>query len=280
MEDEDNKVGELLGGAPQVTFGPATAAATARNVSYSPPAERLRATLSDLTCQGQAEANRPNPNLWYGLLDVSGACWLFQGLPKAQAYVGMGNIFRFSRVFKTCAEASEGTTEKEPIFIADSESSLDNNSSSNDSPEPKNRQSRKDRKKKKKKKPSKSSKNAKGNPLRMPKAMFFLDTDIPPHLPLPHLVVTHQTAILTPQIAALTGHDNVGMAEKRRPLKKPSAKVKSSKRKRSSLEMTPPLETANGFMIFLSTVRRSIRQQDPQRCVPMTQPSYGMRQLT
>jgi hypothetical protein len=166
MQDDDDEI-EELGGAPQVTFGPATATAKTRDVPYSPPAERLRATLSDLTRQGQAETKRPNPNLWYGLLDVSGARWLFQDLPKAQAYVDMGKIFRFSRVFETRAEAyawkeAEGIAEKATISIADSNSSPDDGSSSGDSSEPKRRQSRKDRKKKKKKKPSKSSKNTTG----------------------------------------------------------------------------------------------------------------------
>jgi hypothetical protein len=78
----------------------------------------------------------------------------------------MGKIFCFSRVFETRAEAyawkeAEGMAEQAPISIPDSDSSLNDDSSSDDSLEPKGRQSRKDRKKKKKKKPSKSSKNAK-----------------------------------------------------------------------------------------------------------------------
>ena len=78
------------------------------------------------------------------MLDVSGARWLFQDLPKTQAYVDMGKIFRFSRVFKTRAEAyawkeAEGIAEKETISIADSDSSPDDDSSNDDSPEPKAR---------------------------------------------------------------------------------------------------------------------------------------------
>jgi hypothetical protein len=51
MQDDDDEIEELGGGAPQVTFGPAIAMVTTRDVPYSPPAERLRATLSNLTCQ-------------------------------------------------------------------------------------------------------------------------------------------------------------------------------------------------------------------------------------
>jgi hypothetical protein len=83
-----------------------------------------------------------------------------------------------------------------------------------------------------------------------------INQENPPHSS--SLLSVPSDSIPIPWIAALTWHDGVGMAERRRPIEKKSTKVESSKSSRSSLEMTLWLVTASKFMIFQSMARRSI----------------------
>jgi len=168
MEDDEEEIDEL-DATPQVTFGPGPGVATT-NEPYSPPAEELRTSLSGLTRQGRTApplpSPSPSPTLWYGLLDISGARWLFQDLPKAQAYVDMGKIFRFSRVFENRSDAyawKEKEGPPENVISVPSDSSINQESSSEDSDASKpNRSRRQKDRKKKTKKPSRLSRKVKG----------------------------------------------------------------------------------------------------------------------
>jgi hypothetical protein len=78
-EDEEEEI-DQLGRRPQVSFGPTEVAPGPNEPPFTPPTKRLQADLSDMTRQGRSTAQRPKPNLWYGLIDVLGAKWLFQDL--------------------------------------------------------------------------------------------------------------------------------------------------------------------------------------------------------
>jgi hypothetical protein len=175
VEDEEEATG--LEPNTRVTFG--TNETIEPRVPQTPPiAARLREDLSGLTRQGLA-TQRPSPTLWYGLIDVSGAKWIFQDLPKAQEYVDM-KVFRFARVFESHPDAlkwrdgskaaGKPKAAEKPITIDSSDaSSDDDDSSGNNSPPPKS-VSRKSKKGKKGRRSTKTKEGRRGHAPRRSRA--------------------------------------------------------------------------------------------------------------
>jgi hypothetical protein len=170
-EDEEEE-DERNDPQPRVTFGTNDVPFEPRAPQTPPNAERLREDLSGLTRQGST-MQRPTPTLWYGLIDVSGARWIFQDLKKAQEYVDM-KVFRFARVFEGHPDAlkwKDGeTAAKEPITVDSSDSSDDDDSSGDESPPPKSRPRKTKKGKKKARRPAKAREVRKGRKPRKSRA--------------------------------------------------------------------------------------------------------------
>jgi hypothetical protein len=144
----------------RVSFGPNTDSPAARKSTRTPSSTQLRDDLLSTT-RPIAKPIR-DPSLWYGLVDVAGARWVFNDLKKAQAYVDT-KTFRFARVFESKSESyswMEGGRE-DPISVEEnakgnsSPSSSDSDKCSSDSSTDDDRKKKKKRIKKKKNRSSK-----------------------------------------------------------------------------------------------------------------------------
>jgi hypothetical protein len=157
-EDEEEADGSERGA--RVTFGPPDEEPVNGPPPQTPRAERIREDLSGLTRQGSLP-QRPNRSLWYGLIDVAGARWIFNDLPKAQEYVDL-KVFRFARVFEDHTDAckwKDDGTNKTPIQV-DSSSDDDSIESSVSGIQP--RRSKKKEKKAARKHDGKAKEERKG----------------------------------------------------------------------------------------------------------------------
>jgi hypothetical protein len=74
-----------------------------------------------------------DPPLWYGLVDVAGARWIFQNLEKMQEY-GDTKVFRYTHIFESKAEVLTWSSggQNDPLEVPPS-SNGDVDSSANDS---------------------------------------------------------------------------------------------------------------------------------------------------
>ena len=130
--DEDMFPGDQEPDPPRVSFGPdSTLDPNACAAPRTPTTTRIRDELVVTTRPGFDKQTKPL--LWYGLIDVAGARWLFDSLEKAQEYVDT-KVFRFARVFES---KREGLTWKEggsstPLEVTEDLSNPDDLPSSSD----------------------------------------------------------------------------------------------------------------------------------------------------
>ena len=61
-----------------------------------PTSSRLRNELVGTTRKGNDKRTK---QMWYGLIDVAGARWIFGSLEKSQEYFDT-KVFRYARVFE------------------------------------------------------------------------------------------------------------------------------------------------------------------------------------
>jgi hypothetical protein len=97
-DDEDGSVASPS----RVSFRPNLGSTTTRDSPKTPTTNQLRDELVETTHTDKKKTE--DPPLWYGLVDVAGARWVFQNLKKAQEYVDT-KVFRFARIFESEAEA-------------------------------------------------------------------------------------------------------------------------------------------------------------------------------
>jgi hypothetical protein len=97
-DDEDGSVASPS----RVSFRPNLGSTTTRDSPKTPTTNQLRDELVETTHTDKKKTE--DPPLWYGLVDVAGARWVFQNLKKAQEYVDT-KVFRFARIFESKAEA-------------------------------------------------------------------------------------------------------------------------------------------------------------------------------
>jgi hypothetical protein len=117
---------------PRVSFGPDnTREPNVCAAPRTPTTTRIRDELVVTTRPGHDK--RTKPLLWYGLIDIAGARWIFDSLEKAQEYVDT-KVFRFARVFES---KREGLTWKEggastPLAVPEDVSNPSDNPSPGD----------------------------------------------------------------------------------------------------------------------------------------------------
>jgi hypothetical protein len=132
--DEEVYPGNPNDDPPRVSFGPSSTLEhpTERTAPRTPTTTQLRDELVGSTRTGQDK--RTKQLLWYGLVDVAGARWIFDNIEKAQEYVDT-KVFRFARVFESKQEAliwKEGGADT-PLKVSDDPSDPDSSSNGDDS---------------------------------------------------------------------------------------------------------------------------------------------------
>jgi hypothetical protein len=104
--DEERDTGGRGEDPPHVSFGPTVNIENLNKLpaaprTPTPTSSRLRDDLVGTTRKGK---DKRTPHMWYGLIDVAGARWVFDSLEKSQEYVDT-KVFRYARVFERKSEA-------------------------------------------------------------------------------------------------------------------------------------------------------------------------------
>jgi hypothetical protein len=158
--NSDDEAGSNTSPSP-ITIGPTNlGSTTAQDSSKTSTATQLRDKLVKSTCTDNKKKTM-NPPIWYRLVDVRGARWIFQNLEKVREYVTKD--FYFAHIFESKAKAltwrSGGQNDPlqvPPTLIGDDDWSDDGSRNT--------ARGRKDKKKKKKKPTRKSHERDKKSP--------------------------------------------------------------------------------------------------------------------
>jgi hypothetical protein len=116
----------------RVSFWPTNiGSTTTRDSPKTPMSNQLRDELVETTRADKKKTE--DPPLWYGLVDVAGARWIFQNLEKMQEY-GDTKVFRYTHIFESKAEVLTWSSggQNDPLEVPPS-SNGDVDSSANDS---------------------------------------------------------------------------------------------------------------------------------------------------
>jgi hypothetical protein len=178
ISDEEGNTGGPGDDPPHVSFGPTVNLGNLNKI----PAPRTPMPTSSQLCNelvGRTRKGVETKQMWYGVINVAGACWIFGSLEKSQEYVDT-KVFRYARVFERKSEAMEWKEggANTPLDVKDNPSDpgdktpsdldVDSNNSGTDKPSQKgskkpNKKDSQNSKKKSKKKRSKPKRRVRRN---------------------------------------------------------------------------------------------------------------------